>query len=131
MTRGRPRGSKNRLSVLNQNADHGRGLKIVVPDSFDAVAYLTELMQQMPGTDGRIEISRQLSAMLERKNPFSIGYLYNVRAGRQPLTEQLKRALWIHSQKEYFDPNPEKISEGNIYQESISSKTGYFAVNPK
>lgn len=95
------------------------------------MAYLTELMQQMPGTDGRIEISRQLSAMLERKNPFSIGYLYNVRAGRQPITDQLKRALWVHSQKEYFDPDPEKNSIEDIFKKPISSKTGYFAANAK
>jgi hypothetical protein len=80
--------------IGKRNQDHWR---VIVPPTFDGRAYLTELMQQLPGTIGRIEIARQLAAMIDRVNPFSIGYLYNVRAGRMGLTPPLALALYLHS----------------------------------
>jgi len=69
-----------------------------IPANFDAYRYLEELMMQMPGWAGRCEIAAQLAQTLGRKNPFSISYLNNVLKRRQKLTDNMKLALWLHSQ---------------------------------
>ena len=87
------------------------GYGIVVPMSFDAQAYLGEMMQQLPGNAGLYELSRQLASAAGREEPWGIEYLRNLRAGRQPMSEIIRRALFCHSIGQFI-PSKAVISNG-------------------
>ncbi len=71
--------------------------KEIVPESFDAHAYLEELIRQLPGRAGRMEIGRQLAATLGRGLPWSQSYIGNLHMIRQKMTDNVRRALFRHS----------------------------------
>jgi hypothetical protein len=84
--------------------------KLIIPAGFNAQAYLQELMQQMPGFQGKYELSRQLAAAVGRRMPWTYTYLDNLRAGRQPISGAMRRALFFHSMGQ-FAPPEEIIAE--------------------
>jgi hypothetical protein len=77
---------------------------ITVPADFNAHAYLAELMQQLPGFQGTYELTRQLASAGGRKQTRTHSYLDNVRAGRQPVSRFLRRALFCHSIGQFTPP---------------------------
>jgi hypothetical protein len=77
---------------------------VIVPAGFNAQAYLQELMQQLPGFEGKYEIARQLAAAAGRKEPWTHEYLDKIRAGRQPVSEPFRRALFCHSVGQFAPP---------------------------
>jgi hypothetical protein len=75
-----------------------------IPPNWNALAYLDEVMQQLPGAAGCYELSRQLAATSGRARPWTRGYLQNLRTGRQPIPPAMKLALYRHSRGDFTVP---------------------------